>query len=132
MPPPYIISILCESKFFHKYLTLLMLIWVVNYFKKLFLFYFILFYFSSNKYGLTFKDKKLKLKLLSPKPKDVNYITQSLTHIYFLSLWLQLVCHVNKHGLRSYMQILGPCPPPHAHGQTPDSRLHTLESRTQH
>jgi hypothetical protein len=79
--PLHIISILCESKFFHKYLTLLMLIWVVNYFKKLFLFYFILFYFSSNKYGLTFKDKKLKLKLLSPKPKDVNYITQSLTHL---------------------------------------------------
>jgi len=50
-------------------------------FKKLYLFYFILFYFSSNKYGLTFKDKKLKLKLLSPKPKDVNYITQSLTHL---------------------------------------------------
>lgn len=28
---------------------------------------------------LTFKDKKIKL--LSPRPKDVNYITQSLTHL---------------------------------------------------
>jgi hypothetical protein len=30
---------------------------------------FILFYFSSNKYGLTFKDQKKNFKLLSPKPK---------------------------------------------------------------